>query len=89
MTSDPELLLRCEELVELVTDYLDGAIDDARLELVEAHLGICDPCVLYVEQMRAAISTLGQLPKDEAVDQAQRLPEPVREHLLDAFRAEH
>lgn len=87
MSAPPELT--CRALVELVTDYLEGVITDPdRLELIEAHLQLCDPCVIYVEQMRHAIATLGQLPNAQAVEQAEELPDSIREQLLNAFRAE-
>jgi predicted anti-sigma-YlaC factor YlaD len=48
--------MRCAELVEYVTDFLDGAVDPAR---VRAHLERCEGCQRYVEQMRVTIRLLG------------------------------
>lgn len=89
MSTERGLQLRCEELVELVTDYLEGAITDPdRLDLIEAHLQLCDPCSVYVEQMRQTIAMIGQVPKTQALARTEQLPEPVREQLLEAFRTE-
>jgi anti-sigma factor RsiW len=72
--------LNCDELVELVTDYVEGALDDETLRRVEDHLTGCDGCTSYVDQMRQTIATLGSsLPDVELTDEA-------RNALLAAFR---
>ncbi len=71
--------LRCIEVVELVTEYLEGALvpdDEARLE---AHLALCDPCVRYIEQVRQTISAAGRV-EPEAV------PPEVLDRLLGVYR---
>lgn len=45
--------LSCADLVELVTDYLEGRLPAAERARFEAHLGECAACAAYVEQMRA------------------------------------
>jgi anti-sigma factor RsiW len=77
--------LECVDLVELVTDYLEGALDQERRQMVEAHLGTCEGCQVYVEQMRETREHLGHVPPDAAQD----LPDQARRELLDAFRAEN
>ena len=47
--------LTCQELVELVTDYLDGALPEAEHTRFEAHVSACEGCELYVEQIRMTI----------------------------------
>jgi anti-sigma factor RsiW len=70
----------CIEVVELVTDYLEGCMaDDARRRL-EAHLADCSGCATYLAQMRTTIELTGRLRDDEIA------PE-VRAAVLDAFRA--
>ena len=69
----------CDEFVELVTAYLDGALDDADRRRVEEHLDLCDGCGTYLGQVRKTIATLHELPPDRA-------PTPGRDRLLDAFR---
>lgn len=76
MTAD-EII--CKQLVELVTDYLDGALAPDVAARFDAHLLECDGCVTYLEQFRSTISTLGRVPSD-------RLDEGLRGRLLDAFR---
>jgi anti-sigma factor RsiW len=72
--------LNCEELVELVTDHLDGALDDETERRVADHLTGCDGCTSYVDQMKQTIATLGSSPADvELTDEA-------RDALLAAFR---
>jgi anti-sigma factor RsiW len=57
--------LTCIEVVELVSDYLDGALDTETRRRVERHLTVCPPCRVYVEQVRETVRTLGHLPGDE------------------------
>jgi anti-sigma factor RsiW len=74
----------CIDLVELVTSYLEGALDEERRITIEAHLQLCDGCQTYVEQIRETVRVLGHLPLHAAQD----LPYEVRRQLLAAFRAE-
>jgi len=53
--------LTCQELVELVTDYLDVALPERDRARFEAHLLDCDECPLYLEQIRATIRIVGVL----------------------------
>ncbi len=71
--------LTCQELVELVTAYLEGALSPPDRARFEAHLGDCEHCKTYVEQMRLTIQLLGHL--EEA-----SLSPTMRERLLAAFR---
>jgi len=72
--------LDCNELVELVTDYLDGALDDAEVARVAVHLRVCDGCDSYLAQFRATIHVLGGQHSPSLADEA-------RENLLAAFRS--
>jgi len=60
---DPSDEVTCQQLVELVTDYVEGALQPRTMNHVEEHLVVCDFCVTYVEQMRATIATLQGLEK--------------------------
>jgi anti-sigma factor RsiW len=71
--------LACNELVELVTDYLEERLPDLDVERLEAHLAICEGCRNYVDQMRETVDALGHLPEEP-------LPPEVRNELLEAFR---
>jgi anti-sigma factor RsiW len=53
--------LSCQELVELVTDYFEGALPKAERRRFEQHLGGCDGCHEYVEQMTTTIELTGTL----------------------------
>ena len=77
--------IECIDLVELVTDYLEGALDQERREMVEAHLRTCHGCQVYLEQMRDTREYLGHVPPEVSSD----LPDQARRELLDAFRAEN
>jgi anti-sigma factor RsiW len=62
--------LTCKEMVELVTDYLDGALPGDMRARFDRHLTGCDPCVVYVEQMRQTIAALGRLPEETISENA-------------------
>lgn len=51
-------MIRCRELVELVTAYLDDALRPEQRASVEAHLAKCDGCRGYLEQFRATIAVI-------------------------------
>jgi len=71
--------ITCRELVELVNDYIEGALSDADRARFEAHLGICEACVTYVDQIRMTIGASGRLTEEQLDPQA-------RAELLSAFR---
>jgi anti-sigma factor RsiW len=54
--------LRCIEVVELVSDYLDDELDEETRRRVEEHLTLCPACRIYVEQVRETVQALGELP---------------------------
>ena len=71
----------CQELVELVTDYLDGALPAPEHARFEAHLAACTGCTRYVEQLRTTIAITG------AGRELEDRPEVAG--LLAAFRGWH
>ena len=74
--------LDCDELVELVTEFLDGELDAEAERRVVDHLSLCDGCTTYVEQFRTTVDELGHLPAERIAE----LPEPARDALFAAFR---
>jgi predicted anti-sigma-YlaC factor YlaD len=72
--------LTCKELVELVTDYLEGVLPPAERRRFEEHLAGCQGCRDYLQQMRETIRLTGQLTEEAIEPQA-------REALLHVFRA--
>jgi anti-sigma factor RsiW len=71
--------MTCRELVEVITDYIEGTLPEDDRRRFEQHLGECPYCVDYLEQMRKTIDTLGEL-REESI------PPEAREELLKAFR---
>jgi Putative zinc-finger len=61
--------LACQEIVELVTEYLEGAMAPERVELFEQHVVFCEGCDTYVDQMRRSIALSGCVGQDD-VDSA-------------------
>jgi anti-sigma factor RsiW len=58
--------LDCRELVELVTDYVEGALAPDERRLFEDHIGVCPPCTTYLQQMRRTIEVVGVL-REESI----------------------
>jgi anti-sigma factor RsiW len=75
----PRTEMACQELVELVTDYFEGALSRRERARFERHVAECEYCSRYLDQMRITIRTLGRLP-------AETVPPEARDALLDAFR---
>ena len=73
----------CQELVELVTEYLEGALPPDEVAAVDQHLADCDPCLRYLHQMRATAAALGVVPTEQVT---QTLPDQAVDALLEAFR---
>ena len=79
MTNEIEQL-SCQELVELATAYLEGALPDVDRSDLERHLETCDGCRDYVDQIRATIALTGETRTPD--------PTPEAEHaLLAVFRS--
>ena len=56
--------LACRELVELVTDYLEGVLPAAERDRFEAHLASCRGCRAYLQQMRELVCISGRIPPE-------------------------
>ena len=74
--------IHCRDIVELVTDYLEDALDDPTRTRFELHVMTCPGCRNYLEQMRRTSEALGETHVEEPG------PEELEE-LLDAFRSWH
>ena len=71
--------LSCRELVELVSDYLEGALSPHEHSRFEAHIAGCANCAAYLRQMRETLALLGTLPADA-------LSREAEDELRAAFR---
>ena len=73
----------CREFVELATDYLEGAMPEETLELVEEHLAMCDWCRGYLDQIETTAHVVGAAADGPDVQP----PAETVADLLGAFRA--
>ena len=71
--------ISCQEVVELVTDYLEGAMSREDVARFEYHLTLCDGCVFYVDQIRMTIAAVGRIGEED-------VPPEIRDDLVAAFR---
>jgi anti-sigma factor RsiW len=69
----------CQELVELLTDYLDGVLEERDRLRLEAHLQECDACAAYLEDFRLVIAAAGRI-------ESEQLAPELEAGLLRAFR---
>ena len=73
------LHISCQEVVELVGDYVEQALPADDAAVFEQHLNFCEGCVWYVDQVRKTIDSVGELRVED-------LPEDTRDRLMTAFR---
>ena len=71
--------LVCQEVVEVVTDYLEGALSPADRRRFEVHLAGCPHCTEYLAQMRETISLTGRLEPEDLTPQ-------MRDEFTDLYR---
>jgi hypothetical protein len=71
--------ITCNEVVELVTDYLERALPADETTLFEQHINFCDGCIVYVEQMRSTVATVGRVREED-------VPPEAKDRLMAAFR---
>jgi anti-sigma factor RsiW len=71
----------CNELVELLTEYLEGTLPPDEMAAIDAHLSGCDACQTYLDQLRVTISALGSVPTPT-------LPDETIDAVLTAFNRE-
>jgi anti-sigma factor RsiW len=74
--------ISCQEVVEVITGYLEGSLSAEDVAILEAHLAICDGCHYYLDQIRITIATVGRIEDEE-------IPAELRDTVLAAFRNRH
>ena len=74
-----EQALTCHEVIELLSNYIEGALPADERRRVDEHLALCDGCTTYLEQMRDAIRLSGMVTEEQ-------VPEDDKATLLAAFR---
>ena len=69
----------CDQVVELATEYVEGAMTGAQMTQFELHLNFCDGCYTFIDQIRATAEMAGRLSEEQ-------VPEETKARLLAAFR---
>jgi predicted anti-sigma-YlaC factor YlaD len=71
--------LTCAEITDLVTEYVEGGLAADKRARFEEHIGFCDSCLTYFDQMRQTVASIGRLDEDD-------LSPELQQSLLTAFR---
>lgn len=71
-------MLTCQQLTEIVTEYLEGRMSFWRRAQFQMHLGMCKHCRAYIHQMKTTVRTLGSLPQEQ-------MPADIKAELLKRF----
>jgi predicted anti-sigma-YlaC factor YlaD len=74
-----EQALTCHEVIELLSNYIEGAMSADEQRRVDEHLALCDGCTTYLEQMRESIRLSGMVTEEQ-------VPDDDKASLLAAFR---
>jgi hypothetical protein len=64
--------LTCQEMVELMTDYLEAGLSKRNARKFERHLSGCDHCTEFLRQIRTTIALTGAVATDELSAQRER-----------------
>lgn len=73
-------MLTCQEVTEVVTDYLEGRQSLMQRLRFQVHLGMCRHCRAYLKQMKTTVDTIGRLSSES-------IPPAMSKQVLDRFRA--
>ena len=71
--------IMCQQAVELMTDYLEGALSELDRARLEAHLAACPHCAEYLAQIRATIAAVGRVRPETLAPEA-------RQELVSLYR---
>jgi len=72
-------MLNCQQITQLVTDYVEGRLSFGKRLAFQMHIGMCRHCRRYLRQMRVATKALGSLPREP-------IPADVKQELLERFK---
>ena len=72
-------MLTCQQLTEIVSDYVERRMSLWERLRIQMHLGMCGSCRAYLRQVKITVRTVGEMPKEP-------IPEDIRAELMDRFR---
>ena len=81
----PGVLVPCVEILETITDYIEGALPPDRSALVDEHLAYCDGCRTVLEQWHTVVHLAGRVTTDDL----DAIEPTTRARLLESFREHH
>ncbi|MCU1397354.1 MAG: anti-sigma factor [Acidimicrobiales bacterium] len=75
--------IECQQFVELITDYLEGALPRGLVKAVDRHIAACPDCTEYLAQMRRTIQITGHI---DGQIKGEPPPQPLPDEMLDALQ---
>ena len=78
--------LTCQELAELVSDYIEGVLTPPLHEQIVAHLAGCSDCSAYVEQVRTTIAVTGEIASGDALMMKDIVPNASMPAIAEAMK---
>jgi anti-sigma factor RsiW len=68
----------CREMLERLSEYLDGELDPSACAEIEGHLEGCEPCIAFLRSLRTTVAHVGSLPR-------LTLPDDVKRACVEAY----
>ena len=63
---------RCRDLLERLSEYIDGELEASICDEIEGHLADCEPCVRFIRSLRSTVAHVGGVPRAEMPDELKR-----------------
>jgi anti-sigma factor RsiW len=76
--------MKCKEIFDKLSDYIDKELDDHLCEEIESHVKDCEPCVAFINTLRKTV----ELFHTTAKDGTSSIPTPVSNNLMDFLKKE-
>lgn len=76
--------MKCKEIFEKISDYIDKELDDNLCEEIESHIKDCEPCIAFINTLRKTVELFHTTAKDEKSS----IPTPVSNNLMDFLKKE-
>jgi anti-sigma factor RsiW len=80
--------MSCEEVVDSLSDYVEGRMSAGEHARMEEHLAVCSPCAKYLKRFEATLAACRSLRSAEFASQLPEMPEELMQAILAARKDE-